>query len=359
MTEGGARETTDEKDIEEDVTFTETSEPTTADPVARVRAREESGVEGASAFGYTTLAEGERFESLNARRKAHLLDRCQALRQDQRMPRARVNRIVAIKPILQVCVSPKSGSSSWRKLKRKLRSKARSRRSSSSRRPVNALSVRHPLTRLKSAYRDKFLDGIPISNYDSAWRAKTQSNQSWKYRWEAYWLPALISRGDIPPSSWLRARRMEMLTVSNPCTQTMFSNHGLSKRMGVEYRSQMSTLLQRFRKASFSFEDFLRHILWSRDHGILDYHWAPQTCLCDACARQYDFILHTESVSQESKYMFADAGVRRSIYINTQHSTRKIAKGSGASYFDRVDNNTLWEILQLYKNDFDLFGYEF
>ncbi|XP_063610024.1 uncharacterized protein LOC134783946 isoform X2 [Penaeus indicus] len=342
-----------EKNMKVAAIFTETYEPTAADPVSRVRAREKSGVEGASSFGYATFAAGERFESLNARRKAHLLDRCHALEQAQRMPLARVNKIVKIKPALQVCVSPKSGSSSWRKLKKKLRA-----RRMVSRRPLTALSVRHPLARLKSAYRDKFLDGNPVSKYDSAWRAKTQSNQSWKYRWEAYWLPALISRGDIQPSPWLRDRRKKMLTVSNPCMQTLFSIHGIANKMGQEYRSQMGTYVKRFMKASFSFEDFLRHILWCRDHGILDHHWAPQSCLCNVCKKQYDFILHTESVTQESKHALAAAGITPNLYINTQHSTKSVIKDSGASYFDRVNNDTLWEILQLYKNDLDLFGYE-
>lgn len=93
-----------EKKMKEEAPLTE---PTRADPVTRVRAREKSGVEGASSFGYATLAAGERFESLNARRKAHLLDRCHALEQAQRMPLARGNRIMKIKPVLQVCVSPK------------------------------------------------------------------------------------------------------------------------------------------------------------------------------------------------------------------------------------------------------------
>ncbi|XP_047492396.1 uncharacterized protein LOC125041462 isoform X1 [Penaeus chinensis] len=260
-----------EKNMKEVATFTATYEPTTADPVSRVRAREKSGVEGASSFGYATLAAGERFESLNARRKAHLLDRCHALEQAQRMPFARGNRIINVKPVLQVCVSPKSGSSSWRKLKKQLRA-----RRLVSRRPLTALSVRHPLARLKSAYRDKFLNGNPVSKYDSTWRAKTQSKQSWKYRWKAYWLPALISRGDIQPSPWLRDRQKKMLRVSNPCMQTLFSTHSLANKMGLEYRSQMGTYVQRFMKASFSFEDFLRHILWCRDHGIMDNHWAPQ-----------------------------------------------------------------------------------
>ncbi|XP_047492397.1 uncharacterized protein LOC125041462 isoform X2 [Penaeus chinensis] len=145
-----------EKNMKEVATFTATYEPTTADPVSRVRAREKSGVEGASSFGYATLAAGERFESLNARRKAHLLDRCHALEQAQRMPFARGNRIINVKPVLQVCVSPKSGSSSWRKLKKQLRA-----RRLVSRRPLTALSVRHPLARLKSAYRKVDDTSIP------------------------------------------------------------------------------------------------------------------------------------------------------------------------------------------------------
>ncbi|XP_042868452.1 uncharacterized protein LOC122250845 [Penaeus japonicus] len=223
---------------------------------------------------------------------------------------------------------------------------------------LTVLSVRHPLSRLTSAYRDKFLGGKPISRYDASWRAETQSEQSWKYRWEAYWLPALISRGDIQPSSWLKLRRVKMLTVSDPCTQTMFSNHGLAKRMNQDYQSQMNKYIDRFKGSSFSFEDFLRHILWSRDHGILDYHWAPQTCLCDMCTKRYDFILHTESATQESKHVFAAAGSKRQLSVSNLHSTKAVSESSREVYFDRVADRTLSEILHLYWNDFELFGYE-
>ncbi|MPC43953.1 Huntingtin [Portunus trituberculatus] len=61
--------------------------------------------------------------------------------------------------------------------------------------PVEVMIVRHPLARLASAYRDKFLNGNPIHKYNKKWRNITQSIQSWNSRFLTYWMPALISTG--------------------------------------------------------------------------------------------------------------------------------------------------------------------
>lgn len=100
---------TDEDMKEDDATLTETEDKQFSinELVSRVKSKSTNGTTGASFLGYATLAAGERFESLNARRKMFLLERCQALSKAQMMPRAKVNRIIKIKSVLKICVSPK------------------------------------------------------------------------------------------------------------------------------------------------------------------------------------------------------------------------------------------------------------
>ncbi|ROT74880.1 hypothetical protein C7M84_006637 [Penaeus vannamei] len=123
------------------------------------------------------------------------------------------------------------GSSSWRRLLPGLSTKL-----SAGERRVSIVSVRHPLSRLVSAYRDKYLNGAPISAYDSAWRAATSSGQAWETRWASFWLPALVSRGDIAPSPWLSERFESVRNVSNPCKLSLLFNTGSLEEALVPHR---------------------------------------------------------------------------------------------------------------------------
>ncbi|XP_042883639.1 uncharacterized protein LOC122260443 [Penaeus japonicus] len=289
------------------------------------------------------------FASVNLQRHLHLRERCAALNADPwyRMDYMQMSRF------LDVCVSPKCGSSSWRRLLPQLSSKW-----SAGQQRVSIVSVRHPLTRLVSAYRDKFLNGAPISAYDSTWKAATKSGQPWETRWALFWLPALVSRGDVKPSLWLSKDRFDSVrNVSNPCKLSLLFDAGNLEEALRPYQEDVGRYKERFYNASFSFPDFLRHVLWSRDHGILDRHWTPQTCICNPCGEKYDYIIHMENIERETRHVFDDIGIDPGVNIGNFHVTKGALRVSDEDYFRDVANDTMVEILRLFSQDFDLFGY--
>ncbi|XP_069976113.1 uncharacterized protein, partial [Penaeus vannamei] len=253
---------------------------------------------------------------------------------------------------IYICVCLQCGSSSWRRLLPGLSTKL-----SAGERRVSIVSVRHPLSRLVSAYRDKYLNGAPISAYDSAWRAATSSGQAWETRWASFWLPALVSRGDIAPSPWLSERFESVRNVSNPCKLSMLFNTGSLEEALVPHRENKGRYKGLFYNASFSFPDFLHHVLWSRDHGLLDKHWTPQTCICNPCGEKYDYILHMENISQEARLVFDDVGIDPAVNIGHFHTSTTSLRVSDEAYFGSVAKETVAEIRHLFSQDFDLFGY--
>ncbi|XP_050707627.1 carbohydrate sulfotransferase 11-like [Eriocheir sinensis] len=126
-------------------------------------------------------------------------------------------------------------------------------------RPLSAVVVRHPLARLASAYRDKFLNGKARFEYDDEWQNVTQSTESWYTRFNKYWLPALI--------------------------------------FGNAYN--LSDLVQRFRNTSFTFNQFLRHVVWTHEMAMPDEHWMTYTEMCDPCRMKFDYILKLETIQEE------------------------------------------------------------
>ena len=53
----------------------------------------------------------------------------------------------------------------------------------------------------------------------------------------------------------------------------------------------LTIMMERFRNASFTFNQFLQHVVWTHEQGMPDLHWMTYTESCDPCRRKQDYIL--------------------------------------------------------------------
>ncbi|CAL4197225.1 unnamed protein product, partial [Meganyctiphanes norvegica] len=83
----------------------------------------------------------------------------------------------------RVCKHYKAGYSTWKTTARKLKKQKRKVKSKSW-----IITVRHPLARLLSAWKDKYLGGLPLSMFDEAWRRETNTVETRMHRWARYWM---------------------------------------------------------------------------------------------------------------------------------------------------------------------------
>ncbi|XP_063586363.1 uncharacterized protein LOC134763750 [Penaeus indicus] len=319
-------------------------------------------------------------------RRKHLLDRCRHLNVTDKFHTTAWKDYLTMQapgPLL-TCVPPKVGSTSWHALNRRL-----SRGHAPDPRPASAILVRHPLSRLASAYRDKFLGGEPIGLYDGAWILRTESRTAWVDRWHLYWLPTLISSGQVTPTKeFLELVRRDVEAFEFASENYVIENnrvvitrkhsfaeddisvgmnmvskgrqYGLVDAIVATYGYMNKTLVAKYGNSSFTFLEFLEFIVWSRDHGVLDLHWSPYTELCDPCKTDYQYILHLETIAEEARVLLKDTGYQEEFQIDTKHRTKGFVHTvhpDDLHYYKDVPKSLLKEILLIFEFDFDVFGY--
>ncbi|XP_071512216.1 uncharacterized protein [Panulirus ornatus] len=299
-------------------------------------------------------------------------------------PRPWTKKRVILHP-LPLCVAPKGGSITWRTFLREL-----SYHVPGTRQDLKTLVSRHPLSRLASVYRDKYLNGSPLMAYNRTFKKITGSTQTWRGRWVKYWLPALIHKGLIKPSpKFLKvineaseafkfvvkhinvSGHVNLNTSSKEVSSFTPSMLDLAKRMllngrnvgmvaaiNAGYRGRENNKFQRlFRNSSFSFVEFLEHVLWTWDLGLVDSHWTPVCELCDPCGANYSYILHLENPT-ESAYLLSLLQTQN-ISLPKRHKSIGSPKNySDLWYFKDVPEELMSKIHKLYRGDFDLFGYD-
>lgn len=242
---------------------------------------------------------------------------------------------------------------------------------------------------LRLQTRDKFLDGAPVGVYDAAWRTRTGSRTSWLDRWHVFWLPALISSGRVAPTEeFLRLVRRDVQAfefvsenhvVQDDRVVVTKKHHfaeedisaglsmvakgrqfGLFDATVVAYSSLNESLVAKYGNSSFTFREFLEFIVWSRDLGVLDGHWSPIAELCAPCEKDYQYILHLETVEEEAGVLLRDVGYPEEFRIETKHRTKGLTRTvhpDDLHYYKGLPKRLLKEILHIYEFDFDIFGY--
>ncbi|ROT74539.1 hypothetical protein C7M84_006951 [Penaeus vannamei] len=285
---------------------------------------------------------GESLLSFSTRWRSFLPAACRELEATRTPYRTAVRGLTTSPGVFAACVPKKAGFTSWEDLRKQL-----SRRKPPQRQPTSIITVRHPLGRLVSGYRDKFLGGAPISEYNGTWRRTTGSGESWERRWRDYWLPCLIARGSValpkhclpdlkgPYRSNLERQRISACLALN-CSRTA---------------------RETFRNAVFTFRDYIQMVLWSHDHGVMNVHFAPIASLCAPCNRTYDFIVHTETLSQDVNELFAFLGVPPEVQMKQKHTSHSSTRGSSDALFAAIPSESMARILSIYEPDYALFGY--
>ena len=160
------------------------------------------------------------------------------------------------------------------------------------------INVRHPLTRLISAWRDKF-------------DMRAKSFQYWQKKFGNY------IKNQFEKEKYLEAKP---------------STHYISKEAFVDYVASVSAA---------------RH----------DHHWISFNRFCKPCSIRYDYVAHAETSAEDADYILRKAKVDGIVKLPGQYSSSPTLNRKTSLLYQNVSRKTIETLYNVYKLDFDMFNY--
>lgn len=62
--------------------------------------------------------------------------------------------------------------------------------------------------------------------------------------------------------------------------------------------------MEQLKNVSFTFNQFLSHLIWTHDHDVKNVHCMTYTKSCGPCRRKVDYILKLETIQEEVNHLF-------------------------------------------------------
>jgi len=132
----------------------------------------------------------------------------------------------------------------------------------------------------------------------------------------------------------------------------------LSPRILRRYRVNHTTESMR-RGDDVKFIEFVQYIIDSRSQPLNDFHWTPQTALCQPCRVHYDFIGHYETIDDDARYVLERIGVASRGFRFPRHGNRSTRLSERLrTAFAAIPATHIARLKQIYRADFAAFGYE-
>ncbi|XP_071831302.1 carbohydrate sulfotransferase 11-like [Apostichopus japonicus] len=175
------------------------------------------------------------------------------------------------------------------------------------------LIVRHPFTRILSAYRNKL---EPNGSYET-----THADVTKKYYW----------RKNIGANilEMYRGKRIAKKMMKNP------AKYDLTFREFVDYISNYK------RKAKAN-----------------DRHWKEVFEICFPCDIEYDFVAKVETLPQDTIYFLLSNGFSDHVTNYQGHATNSSSMTALTQFYNNLPIESIEALYQRYKFDFQLFDYD-
>ncbi|XP_027228906.2 carbohydrate sulfotransferase 8 [Penaeus vannamei] len=190
---------------------------------------------------------------------------------------------------------------------------------------TKVMTVRHPLERLVSAFRDKFLDGKAVQ--------KAQSDGHLRY----FWKPAMKA---------------------------------LKKGRTAEGKLQIT------------FREFLQYVVREQRSSAGDPHWMRLYRMCSVCGIDFPFVMRLETYAEDLAFLVRNLGIEEVDPMERRHALRPdnaksllrpndaskpleidtepaiSIKNSTLKYYLDVPPELLASVLDIYKVDLEMFRYQ-
>ncbi|XP_042890743.1 carbohydrate sulfotransferase 11-like [Penaeus japonicus] len=109
-----------------------------------------------------------------------------------------------------------------------------------------------------------------------------------------------------------------------------------------------------------TFPEFVDYLLEERAKGRPpNEHWAPYHAFCSPCQVHLDYVLRLESLPEEEAFLIETvAGLSNVLQPCKLHSSHTDYIAVTKHYFSQLSQEKLRRLYDIYKPDFDIFGYD-
>jgi hypothetical protein len=104
---------------------------------------------------------------------------------------------------------------------------------------------------------------------------------------------------------------------------------------------------------SVSSDKFISYRTMAECH--FNHHWLPYVTSCSLCTFEYSAVGRLENMQDDLLFIGQMAGVQ--FKNNVSHSSSGSTSQLAREYFSQVDEDDVEQLYQLYKIDFEMFGY--
>ena len=132
----------------------------------------------------------------------------------------------------------------------------------------------------------------------------------------------------------------------------------MSPRILRRYRSNWTQESLR-RGNDVTFAEFISYVIDARSQRLRDFHWAPQTAMCQPCRVRYDFVGHFETLRDDARYVIDRIGLASRVQFPSTRPNRsaRYAERRRAA-FATVPTTHIARLTEIYFADFAAFGYD-
>ncbi|KAJ7385576.1 Carbohydrate (chondroitin 4) sulfotransferase 13 [Desmophyllum pertusum] len=114
---------------------------------------------------------------------------------------------------------------------------------------------------------------------------------------------------------------------------------------------------QEFEPRGENFVSFSEFIQYFSENVTRDKHWGQYEQLCHPCAINYDFIGHLETLEEDAALMLKMAGIDNRATFPPIHNVT--GSSEVLEYYSQVPPQYITRLGELYRTDFDMFGYDY
>ena len=137
----------------------------------------------------------------------------------------------------------------------------------------------------------------------------------------------------------------------------------IEPRYTTHLRKQIARSLRPYDRASkgnnyISFSEFIQYF---SKNVTRNQHWQQYEKICHPCVVNYDFIGHLETMEEDAPIMLRMAGIDAHVTFPPNHNSTYNSTGLSQvlEYYSQVPTRYITRIGELYRSDFEMFGYEY